>query len=304
MNDMKNATLLLAAAALVAAPFALHTHLAAPGQSNSPAVSQPRFVLKPIPLSAVHHSQTGAPRLRFADQVSGNWSGYAVPYETGPSDTFSYVQGTWKVPSVTAGLSRRAAADCSGWVGLDGYDDATVELTGTEQDWTGSAQQNYAWFEMYPGGAYEIEVQKTVRGRTVTSPAPVSAGDTMSASVSYVGSGVFALTIMNHSTTHGWTYTAPATYTTSATATRASAEWIMEAPYSNEILPLANFGSPASLFSDCAATGSAGVLSPISAWANDPLQMVDPEGGVSTPSALTLSPDPGVGDSFTAAWTK
>src|SRR5207253_2086876 len=74
------------------------------------------------------------------------------------------------------------------WVGLDGYANATVEQIGTEQDWTKRGQRNYAWFEMYPSGAYLI------------SGFPVNPGDSISAQVQYEGNGVFQLTINN--TTH------------------------------------------------------------------------------------------------------
>jgi hypothetical protein len=304
---MKNALFSLVVAMLTALSTGFSTSTesptAAPAAVSHP--SQPHFVLKPIPFSALHHRQVAAPRLRLADDTSGNWSGYAVPYEGGAPDTFTHVQGTWTVPTVKAG-TRSGVSYSATWVGLDGYDSSTVEQTGTEQDWTGAGQQNYAWFEMYPGGSYEIEEEETVGRRQVETPAPVDAGDSISASVTYEGKGVFTLTIVNNSASHGWTYTAPASLTTSTSAARSSAEWILEAPSSSDTLPLADFGSPASLFSDCYAIGSAsgpsgGEPSPIGAWTWDALQMLDPEGGESTPSAL--SPGPTTGTAFTAVWS-
>ncbi|MGA2557970.1 MAG: G1 family glutamic endopeptidase [Verrucomicrobiota bacterium] len=236
------------------------------------------------------------PRVRLWESTSGNWSGYAVPREgSGVSDAFSDVQGSWVVPTVTG--TRGSATYSSVWVGLDGYETGTVEQIGTEQDWTGRAQANYVWFEMYPSGAYEI------------TGFPANPGDTISAQVQYAGrvkvpvgrgktqtESVFTLTIINH--THNVSYVVPSSYTTVATAARASVEWVAEAPSSRRILPLADFGTV--YFGDCMATstGSDGVAKTISFWPDDSLTMVDPSGGRSTPSSL--SPD---GTAFSVTWS-
>lgn len=278
---------LLSGSAIFGALFSL------PAYSATPA-----YVLKPIPYSAVHHGQKNFPRLRIEESTSGNWSGYAVPLDTSKtSDTFSLVQGAWVVPAVTGGKS---ATYSSSWVGLDGYNDGTVEQTGTEQDWTGKKQQNYVWFEMYPNYAYEI------------TGFPVNPGDLMFAQVQYVGTQasptgapayVFSITIENLS--QNVSFTVPTSYTTVFAAARASAEWVEEAPYSNEILPLADFGL--ALFVDCEAVGTgtyakskgkSGALEPISFWPADPLTMIDPEGGRSSPSALANG-----GTAFDLLWS-
>ena len=257
-----------------------------PTKPIQPATSGPKaaeYVLERIPESAIHHHQAGIPRIHLWDSTSGNWSGYAVPGTSG-SDTFTGVLGTWQVPTVTG--SRGKTTYSSVWVGLDGYDTGSVEQIGTEQDWTKSGQQNYAWFEMYPSGSYLI------RGF------PAYPGDSITAQVVYQGNGVFQLTIAN--TTHKASYTVPSSYTTSPTVTRQSAEWIVEAPWSGHILPLADFGTVH--FSDCLATsvGSGGEAEPISFWsAADPLTMVDPYGGESVPTSLTLKPG---GDTFSVQW--
>jgi hypothetical protein len=238
-------------------------------------------------LSAVHHhEQSALPRFRLWESTSGNWSGYAVPLEgSGVSDTFSQVSGTWVIPTVTG--SGRSTTYSSVWVGLDGYSSGSVEQIGTEQDWSGGKQQNYVWFEMYPSGAYQI------------TGFPANPGDSISAQVAYVGQttvqtgngrhkttqvqSVFQLTIVNNS--QNVSYTVPTSYTTTASAERSSAEWIVEAPSSfRKILPLANFGTVN--FSDCYATGLNGSGS-ITNWPSDPLTMLDPSGGESDPSALS-----------------
>jgi len=276
---MKTLTFFAAAALLTAPTIELKT---SPKATNA---SQATYELTPIPVSAVHHGHSAAPRLRYFESTSGNWSGYGVPLENTVSDTFNQVSGTWTVPSVT-GPSGRGTTYSSVWVGIDGYSSGTVEQIGTEQDWANGKPRNYVWFEMYPNAAFQI------------TGFPINAGDSISAQVVYVGEttvqtgngkhkstsqqSVFQLTILNN--TQGASYTVPASYTTIPTPSRSSAEWIIEAPSSGRILPLANYGTVN--FSECYATGLNG-LGSISAWPADPLTMVDPSGGESDPSALS-----------------
>ena len=303
---MKSVTRFLVAVALIAAAVGLQTSPTTPVQPSTGRLSQTGYVLKRISFSAVHHQQAGIPRIRLWESTSGNWSGYAVPLGTrGVSDIFSDVQGTWTVPTVTG--NKRSTTYSSTWVGLDGYDNGTVEQIGTEQDWTGGGQQNYVWFEMYPSGAYEIE------------GFPVDPGDSISAQVQYVGQNnvlegrgksnmregrgksveesVFQLTIKN--TTKNVSFSVPTSYTTVTSAARTSAEWVAEAPSSEEILPLADFGTVS--FSGCNATstGSRGKPEAISFWPYDPLTMIDPSGGQATPSSLLDN-----GTAFSVSWSQ
>jgi hypothetical protein len=308
MNKM---TRLLAAAALTVAPVGLQADPTAPVEPVASCPSQTGLVLKQLPFRIGHPQQSGAPRIRNSDDASdatsGNWSGYASV-----GDTFSAVTGSWVVPGVTGKAG--SAAYAATWVGIDGYSDDTVEQTGTMQEWTGTEQVNYPWFEMYPNPLYEIE------------GAPVNVGDVISATVSYVepttvtvGSGrrktteteyVFTLTMSDY-TADGvlnWTVTVgpstgEASYTTVPSAARTSVEWIMEAPTSNDILPLADFG--ADLFTGCAAAGLKGSGKIDSSfWTAEPIIMEDPEDGESTPSGLADSGSgSGSASSFTVTWS-
>jgi hypothetical protein len=305
MNKMST---LVAAIALAAVPAGLQADPTVPVQSDNGNPSQQGFVLKELPFRLGHPDQYGAPRFRLSDdatdQTSGNWSGYAVA-----GDTFTAVTGSWVVPTV-AGTAGSAAYTAT-WVGLDGYSDSTVEQCGTLQEWTGLGQSSYAWFEMYPNPMYEIE------GYTVEP------GDTITATVSWVkaenvvvGSGrrqtteteqVFTLTMTDNNPTTGWTVTVgPSTglgsYTTVPTAARGSAEWIMEAPTSGDILPLADFGAD-DAFSGCAASGLLGTGPIDSHWTAEPIIMEDPEGGESTPSTLNDTGTPSPPSAFTVTWS-
>jgi len=250
--------------------------------------------LLPIPETAVHHYQAGAPNIRVRESrgrqgeasrfsSSQNWSGYAVETSlTSPQKhAVTSVAGRWTIPTVTASTS--AETFSSIWVGIDGYSDGTVEQLGTEQDWTSSGQQNYVWFEMYPHGAFEIV------------GFPIAPNDEFGAAVTYIGSSTFVLSITNF--TQGVYYRVPTRYTKSRTAQRSSAEWVLEAPYSGEILPLADFGT--ATMTGCKATlnNHTGAIGD-SSWQNDAITMVTSDGATKARPSV-LSPD---GTSFSETW--
>ena len=186
-----------------------------------------------IPLAGLFLSsrQALAATSTFAAQ---NWAGYAVEElsgSTAETGVATYVSGSWLVPAVTESPKAGAtSSECSTWVGLDGFNDGTVEQLGTFSSITNGAASYYAWYDMYtpstPGAVNEFAVNP---------------GDTITASVSYTGSGAFVLSMTDETT--------PATFTvtgTNASAQRSSAEWITEAPeggFSGLFYPLPSFGS-------------------------------------------------------------
>jgi hypothetical protein len=223
----------------------------------------------------------GAPRIPVKEGTSSNWSGYAVfaaGSKKSQGESWTYVSGTWTVPTVspTAGVTSYSSI----WVGLDGYNSGTVEQIGTEQDVSSTGSTRYtAWYELYPK-------------MPVTISYAVSPGDRMTASVSYVGKSSFTLTISDDH------WNAPFQVTrTCANAKRSSAEWIVEAPWSGGVLPLADFGVVT--FSDAAATSSktAGPVSISSFTKWDSINMVS---GSVTKAATSGLTDNGTG--FTVTW--
>jgi hypothetical protein len=114
---------------------------------------------------------------------------------------------------------------------------------------------------------------------------PVQAGDQMSASVVSNGDGTFTLTLTD--TTQNWTQ---ATNQAVPGAEDASAEVIAEAPSSQTVLPLADFGTVN--FTDATVNGQAiGNDNPIA------LSLVsNSDAAEATPSALSG------GTSFTVTW--
>jgi len=134
---------------------------------------------------------------------SNNWSGYAV---TGA--LFTQARGSWIVPAVDCNAFPNSSA--SFWVGIDGWDNVTVEQSGTDSDCNNGEPAYYAWYEFAPAGGVTI------------SSVPVSAGDRMSALIFYNGSE-FTVTIANETAGKSYIKSHPL-----GSAKRASAEWIAE----------------------------------------------------------------------------
>jgi hypothetical protein len=195
-----------------------------------------------------------------------NWSGYAA---TGASGSFTSVSTSWAQPAVTCGSANTFS---SFWVGLDGVNTPTLEQTGTEADCSGGTAAYSGWYEIFPAAP-------------VFYDEPVQPGDQMSASVVSNGGGSFTLTLSD--ATQNWQ---KVTNQTVPGADLASAEVIAEAPSSQSVLPLANFG--AVNFNDATVNNQAvGDANPIA------LTMVSSSNVTeATPSALAS------GNSFSVTW--
>ena len=149
---------------------------------------------------------------------STNWSGYVL---TGGTGAFTSVSSSWTEPAASCSGGTQYAAF---WVGLDGYNSASVEQTGTDSDCSGGTPDYYGWYEMYPADP-------------VYFTNPVAPGDSLSASVTVSGTS-YVLTLTD--STQGWTQTE----NESGSYSDSSAEVITEAPSSSQgPLPLADFGT-------------------------------------------------------------
>ncbi|MEN6459075.1 MAG: G1 family glutamic endopeptidase [Thermoguttaceae bacterium] len=209
---------------------------------------------------------------------STNWSGYSISTGAG---TVTKVTGTWTVPTVTASI---AATYESTWVGIDGYGTSTVEQIGTTGYSKNGSTSYWAWYEMYPAASVKIVGMN------------VYPGDLMSASVTYVTSGTYAgkflLQIANMTRSNTFH-----TYQSLSSATRTTAEWVVERPSVNgTVSTLANFGSQ--YMYSCTATVS-GTTGAISNWNNYRINMVSGGTTLASTSALTTS---GSSSSFTVTY--
>jgi hypothetical protein len=228
--------------------------------------------------ACAYASPSGVPRIGHRHGTSTNWSGYAVETNLASpqANAVSDVVGTWTVTPVTATPMNAYAAT---WLGIDGYSSGTVEQLGTEEDWYNGSAVYYAWYEMYPKSSH-----------TITSMV-IHPADVMSAEVKYTGKNTFVLTLRD--VTRGTSFST----TQKATAKRTSAEWIVEAPWSGGVLPLADFGTQT--FTSCAATlgGHSGAISD-TRWQYDRITMVNAS-NVTKASVGGLTAG---GTSFTDTW--
>jgi hypothetical protein len=219
----------------------------------------------------------------LSQSTSTNWSGYVAATDlsgTSGNGTVTYVAGSWVVPTLA---TTPDDAYCAIWVGIDGYNSDTVEQIGTSHDWNNGTQQNYAWFEMYPNGSFEI------------SDFPVDNGDVISARVGYKGNDTFKLVISNH--TKGVTTTIPTSNTMTANAARSCAEWIVEAPFSGSILPLSDFQKITMNYCSAVINGVSGTINN-GHWMNDEITLADSSGTVEAQPTILLKN----GSSFQVAW--
>ncbi len=228
------------------------------------------------------HPKKTFPNIQYSTPFrSTNWSGYAAAptFKQPTPGAVTYVAGSWVVPSI---IASEKETHCAIWVGMGGFLESSIQQIGTSHSWEDGQQNNYAWFEMYPHGAYEI------------GKFPLDRGDMISARVGYKGDDRFKLTIMNH--TKRVSTTIPKVFTYCEGAERTSAEWIIEAPTSGSILPLADFGI--STFNYCSATinGYQGSISDI-CWNNDVITMGSASEVKALPSDLLKN-----GNCFQVTW--
>lgn len=233
-------------------------------------------------------AQPGGPIVRApghssSPTVSLNWSGYAATSKT----PFNSVQSTFVQPSVRCPGIRYQWT--SNWVGLDGYNDQTVEQDGTFAHCGGknhTTPSYEAWIEMFPAPS--------------VNAFRVNPGDIMKASVNYAG-GRFTLTIAD--LTSGKSKT---TVARCASCKRASAEWIIERPAlcsgsctSGFLTELANYRT--TTMSGSTASVDGGSVKNVGGFHNVPIYMIDPlkRGFVSLDTVSPLS-----GPSFTATWDR
>ncbi len=222
-------------------------------------------------------------RLTTGQYLSLNWAGYAV---TGAAGSVSDAKGSWKVPSLTCSSRGTYVAL---WVGIDGFNDNTVEQTGVLGECSSGRAVYFVWYEFYPSGPVYAS----------WSPGP---GDTISAEVSYsTSTGLFTTTLTDTSNSNSF-----GTSQADSGAQRSSAEWITEAPSSaGQILPLANFGTAyygydyTGVASTCYATvsGATGSIGSFGASVQQIIMVTRSLVVKAQPSALTVD-----GTSFYVIW--
>ena len=152
----------------------------------------------------------------ITSDTSTNWSGYAA---TG--GTFTSVTGTWTVPTVS---TTTAGADAT-WVGIGGINSTDLIQAGTEATVSGGEVAYNAWIEMLPAASRPISLS-------------VNPGDSVTVSITQKSDLDWIIDMKNNTT--GGRYNTTVQYRSS----RASAEWVQEAPsIGRGIVPLDDFGT-------------------------------------------------------------
>ena len=116
---------------------------------------------------------------------SGNWAGYlALP--GGSTTSFKQVVADYTVPSANCNGGGVGTGDAFAyhWIGLDGWGDGTVEQDGVAEFCEGGTASYYAWWEMFPNG--------------INLVFQVSPGDAITSRVTYDGSGIYTLYLLDY----------------------------------------------------------------------------------------------------------
>jgi Peptidase A4 family len=189
---------------------------------------------------------------------SYNWSGFADA-QTG-STPVSSVSANWTIPYVSCiyGQYRNQDVFLAQWVGLDGFNDQTVEQLGTATQCYEGVEYYYDWYEMFPNGTVEEGTTQCINNN-VDCPRP---GDQIQASVTSttVGSNNnYSLQLRDFSNP-AQSFSVSASCPTN-TCLNSSAEWIVERPafdlpFGFQILPQADYGQTAFSNGTVSAGGS------------------------------------------------
>jgi hypothetical protein len=280
------AAALLCAAGLAVLPGAAS---AAPGAHAGTVAGAPATASVPTPGGPIVPAVTPG---HVSAQISGqsfsvakaslNWSGYTVT----SSKKFTYAQSRFVQPTLTC-TGDHPNEWASNWVGLDGFNDTTVEQDGTAAHCGGADNTTpvyKAWYEMYPKGSVNVFT--------------VNPGDVINTSVSF-SNGKFTLTVSDLTTHQSASHTAAC-----ASCQRASAEWIIERPELCTsathcfLTRLADF-SPASMSAKVRVAGVSAAQG-IPDFRNYNITMVNPASGGGTETLDTIGKDSS--DTFPATW--
>jgi hypothetical protein len=228
------AATLIGTVGLAVLPGAASAGSAASGRVTVHRVAAADNVSPGGPIVGKVAGHTAAPAAQAAEgqkfsvaEQSLNWSGFAVT----STKKFTYAESRFVQPTLTC-TGDHANEWSSNWVGLDGFNNTTVEQDGTAAHCGGANNTTpvyKAWYEMFPAGSVNVFT--------------VSPGDTINTQVSF-SNGKFSLTVSDITSGKSATHTAKC-----ASCKRTSAEWIVERPElctsaTNCFLAhLANFGT-------------------------------------------------------------
>jgi Peptidase A4 family len=226
--------------------------------------------------------------VRPPSAAANRWAGYVL---TAKNVSFTDVSGNWTVPTVRCSPGASPSLSTV-WVGLGGYRRSNVlDQVGTDAncDHQGHATY-YGWFELLPDVAHPVGNR-------------VAPGDAMYGAVSIVNTNLVELTLQD--ITRHWTFSRSIQ---EGLPDLASAEWIVEAPYSClrfkcRQAPLANFGSISITGIGVTGSGRSGTLV-TDGWLRTPLTLAScGSKSPSQPGAVALPQEVSKdGTSFAITW--
>ncbi len=161
-----------------------------------------------------------------------NWAGYVDTLPSNSGYTVTSVSATWNVPTVQAPPGSSSAYS-SIWVGIDGFNENTLEQIGISANVINGQTQYGAWYEMLPADPTGVPI-------TIPGGIPIKAGDVISASASYnTSTQDFTLAISDLTAGNPDNFSIAIKGNGQA---RLTGEWIVEDPTVNGSLPtLADF---------------------------------------------------------------
>jgi hypothetical protein len=223
------------------------------------------------------------------ETLSNNWSGYGI----NGGGTYTTVQGSWTVPSVSY-QSYSGSPDVeasSTWIGIGGQDgDETLIQIGTMQAAAPNGDAEYfAWYEILP--ATEVPISR--------KQYPIKPGDTITATIQCTAACVpYGLSTWVLTLTNAGKWPQPYTITLQYASSLTSVEWIMEGPCIKDcgssspgFAYMPNYGS--TTFSAISVNN----VNPKLSRSPNGIIMKDPNG-----NATSMPSDP-IGNSFTVNFT-
>jgi Peptidase A4 family len=172
-----------------------------------------------------------AANLRISgDNSAGGWAGWVNVNPPKPPGSYQSAFAMWTVPKVSCDFGEMAAA--SEWVGIDGFNESTVEQTGTETDCVLGQGTYGAWFELF-GTPVDDGFAVDLPGNDHIHP-----GDRVSAQVvagqgsggsGFPGAGEYLFYMFNFTEGWSWQIIEPSSALTPAPPNQ-TLEWIVEQP--------------------------------------------------------------------------
>lgn len=164
------------------------------------------------------------------DNSAGGWAGWVNVNPPKPPGSYQSAFAMWTVPKVSCDFGEMAAA--SEWVGIDGFNESTVEQTGTETDCVLGQGTYGAWFELFgtnvdDGFAVDLPGNDHIHPGDRVS-AQVVAGQGSGGS-GFPGAGEYLFYMFNFTEGWSWQIIEPSSALTPAPPNQ-TLEWIVEQP--------------------------------------------------------------------------